>query len=157
MARHPVSSPRVSRLVPIADLDLHYFTAGDEAFVIQTAPVAPLKQDAYPLVTPQNIHEPQAPPANVDAHTSASEPFVQIRSWGNLSPWWSLGGGAWGLTDASETVPADCELTQVHLVHRHGARYLTSGSAPAQFADTLHAAANSTGFTAEGPLVFLNT
>jgi len=79
-----------------------------------------------------------------------------MRYWGNLSPWFSV-GGAFGLPDTSPQVPAGCELTQVHLLQRHGARYPTSGSAPSEFASLLQQAANGTGFTAKGPLEFLNT
>ena len=63
-----------------------------------------------------------------------------------------------GLPDASELVPEGCEIRQVHLVHRHGARYPTSGSPPAAFATKLHnATVAGTGFTATDDLGFLNT
>jgi hypothetical protein len=63
----------------------------------------------------------------------------------------------YGLPDASPLIPDGCELRQVHLLHRHGARYPTSGSAPASFAATVHAAAANGSFSAKGPLSFLNT
>ena len=127
--------------------------AGDEAWVLQTAPVAPLKEDIYPLVVPQDetgVHQ-------AALNDSSSSSFDRARSWGNLSPWWSLGADAFGLDEASQVVPDGCELTQVYLLHRHGARYPTSGSGPSAFAATIHAAATSTGFNASGPLEFLNT
>ncbi|EIW64306.1 phosphoglycerate mutase-like protein [Trametes versicolor FP-101664 SS1] len=118
---------------------------GDEAFVLETAPAAPVKGDVYPLVNP------------VEAQTTVKQPSFDImRSWGNLSPWFSV-GDVFGLPDASAAVPSGCELTQVHLLHRHGARYPTSGSGPSAFAAKLHGAATSEGFSASGPLEFLNT
>lgn len=113
--------------------------------MLETAPVAPVKDDVYPLINPVEVQTPVSTPA-----------FNPMRYWGNLSPWWSLGENAFGLKSTPK-VPTGCELTQVHLLHRHGARYPTSDSSPSQFAATLHAAANSTGFTATGPLEFLNT
>ena len=127
--------------------------AGDEAWVLQTAPVAPLKEDVFPLVPP-----PATGQVVLDNSTAAAaaSPFIPARNWGNLSPWWSV-GGAFGLPNASAVVPDGCELTQVHLLHRHGARYPTSGSSPAAFAAKIHEVASSTGFNASGPLEFLNT
>ncbi|KAI0715319.1 phosphoglycerate mutase-like protein [Earliella scabrosa] len=118
---------------------------GDEAWVVETAPAAPLKEDFYPLVQPA-----------VAETSMKNNSFNPVRYWGNLSPWWSVGGD-WGLPDASAIVPTGCELTQVHILHRHGARYPTSGSTSSEFAAKIHAAATSTGFKASGPLAFLNT
>ncbi|KAI0639711.1 phosphoglycerate mutase-like protein [Trametes polyzona] len=118
---------------------------GDEPWVLETAPVAPVKDDVYPLINPAQAQAPVKKPA-----------FDPMRSWGNLSPWFSV-GDVFGLPGASATVPSGCELTQVHLLHRHGARYPTSGSGPSAFATKLHAAATGKGFSASGPLEFLNT
>ncbi|KAI0936637.1 hypothetical protein AcW1_000823 [Taiwanofungus camphoratus] len=117
---------------------------GDEAEAIATAPAAALNYDTYPLVNPSSQYTGQLPA------------FNPLRYWGNLGPWFSV-GGAFGLPETSPQVPQGCELTQVHLLHRHGARYPTSGSAPSAFAALLHSAADSTGLTATGPLEFLNT
>ncbi|KAF7364289.1 Acid phosphatase [Mycena sanguinolenta] len=113
--------------------------AGDEAFAIETAPVVPDYANVFPLVEPA---------------TSDKKKFDVIHSWGNLSPFQS---GDLGLTKSSAKIPAGCTLQQVHLLHRHGARYPTSGSAPAQFATALHAAAAAGNLSASGPLAFLNT
>ncbi|KAH9847412.1 phosphoglycerate mutase-like protein [Lenzites betulinus] len=119
---------------------------GDEAWVLQTAPVGPLREDVYPLISP------------VEAQKTVQKPsFNPSRSWGNLSPWFSV-GDEFGLPDASQVVPAGCELTQVHLLHRHGARYPSAGDDSSGFAKALHKAATSPGgFKASGPLEFLNT
>ncbi|KAF9462121.1 histidine phosphatase superfamily [Collybia nuda] len=74
---------------------------------------------------------------------------------GALSPWQSV--ESFGLSNASPLVPKGCSIVQVHLVHRHGARYPTSDALPAVFAAKLHAAATGKGFSASGPFEFLNT
>ncbi|KAI0734593.1 histidine phosphatase superfamily [Fomitopsis betulina] len=118
---------------------------GAEAEAIATAPVAALNENAYPLVAPQT------------PYSGAGTSFQLIRSWGNLGPWFSVNRDAFGLPTADPQIPSGCELEQVHLLHRHGARYPTSGSAPSEFAATVQAAARGTGFSASGPLEFLNT
>lgn len=64
---------------------------------------------------------------------------------------------SFGLPEASAQIPAGCELNQVHLLHRHGARYPAGGFGPADFAAKLHSAATGGGFSATGALEFLNT
>jgi hypothetical protein len=83
--------------------------------------------------------------------------FDMVRSWGNLSPMFSLPPGTFGLPDASPIVPEGCSINAVNILHRHGARYPTSGSAPSVFAAKIHNASAGAGFTATGPLTFLNT
>ncbi|KAJ6452329.1 histidine phosphatase superfamily [Mycena vitilis] len=112
---------------------------GDEAFAITTAPVFPDYTNVFPLVEPA---------------TSDRKKFDVIHSWGNLSPFQSTN---LGLSKSSSRLPTGCSLQQVHLLHRHGARYPTSGSAPADFAAALHAVASTGKLSASGPLSFLNT
>ncbi|KAJ7314247.1 acid phosphatase [Mycena albidolilacea] len=111
---------------------------GDEAFAIETAPVSPDYANVFPLIEPA---------------TSDNKKFDVLHSWGNLSPFQSTNLGL----KSSARVPAGCTLQQVHLLHRHGARYPTSGSPPASFAAALHAAASTGNLSASGPLAFLNT
>ncbi|EED80595.1 predicted protein [Postia placenta Mad-698-R] len=112
---------------------------GAEPEAIQTAPAAPIKTDTYPLIDPYTIPG-----------------FSPLRYWGNLSPWFSV-GGAFGLPDTSPQIPVGCELTQVHILQRHGARY-PSDEGSNVLAGALQAVVvNGTGFTAKGPLEFLNT
>ncbi|KAF8898866.1 histidine phosphatase superfamily [Infundibulicybe gibba] len=61
-----------------------------------------------------------------------------------------------GLPGASPLVPEGCEITQVHLLHRHGARYPTSDASPALLAAKLHTAAAGQGLNVSGPLSFLS-
>ncbi|KAJ7642412.1 acid phosphatase [Mycena polygramma] len=112
---------------------------GDEAFAIATAPVSPDYTNVFPLVEPA---------------TSDQKNFDVIHSWGNLSPFQSTN---LGLSKSSSRLPTGCSVQQVHLLHRHGARYPTSGSAPADFAAALHAVASTGKLSASGPLSFLNT
>ncbi|KAJ6537936.1 phosphoglycerate mutase-like protein [Mycena capillaripes] len=111
---------------------------GDEAFAIATAPVSPDYANVFPLVEPA---------------TSDQKNFDVIHSWGNLSPFQSTNLGL----SSSSKIPAGCNLQQVHLLHRHGARYPTTGSPPASFAAALHAVASTGKLSASGPLAFLNT
>ncbi|KAJ4323033.1 hypothetical protein N0V94_002056 [Neodidymelliopsis sp. IMI 364377] len=101
---------------------------GVEPNAIQTAPAYPYndnKANSYPLIIPQ--------PHGNDAESA----FDISRYWGNLSPWYSLRSADYGLPDADPLVPEGCDITQVLLLYRHGARYPTSGAAPATFAQKL--------------------
>lgn len=88
---------------------------GAEPALIVTAPVYPSQSDVPWLVVP-------APLKNGKKHKESD--FDPVRSWGNLSPWYSVEKGAFGVDHGPET-PEKCEVTSVHLLHRHGARYPT--------------------------------
>ncbi|KIK07420.1 hypothetical protein K443DRAFT_2294 [Laccaria amethystina LaAM-08-1] len=115
---------------------------GDEAEAIATAPSNSKVDSVYPLVRPA-------------AADKTSKAFDLLQHLANLAPWQSV--HSFGLPSSSPLIPDGCNLHQVHLLHRHGARYPTSGAGPAQFAATLHAAATGPGFSASGSLKFLNT
>jgi hypothetical protein len=117
-----------------------HVTAGAEAAAIETAPAAAQNTGAYPLLRP-------------DTEDKKGKSFNVLQAWGNLSPWYSVPQNL--LPEASPQIPEGCTLKQVHLLHRHGARYPSGSSPPAQFAAALHGAANSTGFSVTGPLTFL--
>jgi hypothetical protein len=81
-----------------------------------------------------------------------------FKKWGNLSPWYSVPSSFYGLPDASPLVPAGCNIEQVHLLYRHGARYPTTGAAPSAFAARLHNATQMNGgWSSKDELDFLNT
>ena len=61
----------------------------------------------------------------------------------------------YGLPNASPLAPEGCDVTQMHLLYRHGARYPTSGAAPGTFAQKL-ANATKTGLAFSGDLAFLD-
>ncbi|CAO2647423.1 Nn.00g083450.m01.CDS01 [Neocucurbitaria sp. VM-36] len=119
---------------------------GVEPAAIQTAKAYPYNDgnvNHFPLIIPQ--------PHGSDAESSK---FDISKYWGNLSPWYSLRSSDYGLPDASPLVPEGCDVTQVHLLYRHGARYPTSGAAPATFAQKI-VNATKTGFSVSGDLAFL--
>ncbi|KAI0839882.1 phosphoglycerate mutase-like protein [Hypoxylon sp. FL0890] len=120
---------------------------GVEPAAIQTAAAYPYNRgptNQFPLVSPQ--------PLGQDA---TSDKFDITKYWGNLSPWYSLSSADYGLPDASPLAPEGCSVTQVHLLYRHGARYPTSGAAPAQFAEKI-ANATKKGLEVRGDLAFLS-
>lgn len=137
---------------------LRFLLAGVEPF-FATATSQPKLQHHFPLVS------------------NATETFDRAKHWGNLSPQYSV--KSFGL-NTSAAIPSQCSLTQVHLVspfqshlvgdmltsvaltcsctqlHRHGARYSTSGSGTFLFGDRIVAAQKSHSFKAIGSLAFLN-
>ncbi|KAJ7862085.1 phosphoglycerate mutase-like protein [Mycena leptocephala] len=113
---------------------------GDEAAAIQTAPAVALVDTLFPLVQPATADQQPSQGFNVLEHLGSLSPFQSVDSL--------------GLPDSSARIPDG----QVHLLHRHGARYPTFGGS--SFAAALHAAATNAsggGFSASGPLEFLNT
>lgn len=98
----------------------------------------------FPLVAPA--------PHGQAAHSSS---FDIKKYWGNLAPWYSVSSADYGLPESTNPlIPSGCDITQLHLLYRHGARYPTSGAAPATFAAKI-ANATKTGFNATGDLTFL--
>ena len=77
--------------------------------------------------------------------------------WGNLSPYTDSTG--FGI---DKGFPAECELSQVHVLHRHGQRYPSSwptdGGAMQSFADKIanYSKQNPDKKVGSGPLSFLN-
>ncbi|KAJ7073158.1 acid phosphatase [Mycena amicta] len=124
---------------------------GDEAAAIVTAPSIAKFSNVFPLINP----------ATSDSSSSSKAPFDVLHLFGNLAPWQSV-ASSWldpRLTNASPKIPAGCHLDQVHLVHRHGARYPTTGAPPSAFAAALHGLAATSGgnLSVSGPLSFLAT
>ncbi|KAF8638870.1 hypothetical protein AX17_001926 [Amanita inopinata Kibby_2008] len=141
---------------------------GAEPAIIATAPSYPLHTGAAQLVAPGTISGINKTKYGTD------KPFDLFKSWGNLSPWYSVDNGAFGL-DSGPEVPDGCRVTGLHLLHRHGARYPTSWGmllilyhglilaqnieaaygGPARLAAHLHDTANK--WNASGELEFLNS
>ena len=86
---------------------------GAEPALIATAPSYPIHSGAAHLVSPE-FAKP----------SSNKSEFNLFRHWGNLSPWFSVGKGAFGL-DSTPEPPDTCRVTGLHFLHRHGARYPT--------------------------------
>ncbi|KAF8212589.1 phosphoglycerate mutase-like protein [Mycena galopus ATCC 62051] len=114
----------------------------------------PTGNEAYAIATAQP--PPSSTPSTADANSSATD-FDVLHNFGNLAPWPSVDSSWLGLPSASPQIPANCQLEQVHLVQRHGARYPTTGAPPSQFAAALHGLAGTTGVNVSGPLGFLAT
>lgn len=87
---------------------------GAEPALIATAPSYPVHTGAPHLVSPTFPGK----------GNKTSSKFDLFRHLGNLSPWFSVDRGAFGL-DSSPEVPETCRITGLHLLHRHGARYPT--------------------------------
>lgn len=118
---------------------------GAEAALVATAPAYPMKTEI------QNLLGPTSPPA-----AGSKKDFDMFKYWGNLSPWYSIPKGGFGV-DSTPEAPDGCRVTALHFVHRHGARYPTSWASyggPVKFASRLHKEA--AGWDASGDLAFLN-
>lgn len=91
--------------------------------------------------------------------TGSSYPsgFDMTKSWGNLSPYIDSPGFS-----LSKGFPVECELSQVHVLHRHAQRYPTDysndGGSLARFAEKVASYAKKHPDTkvGSGPLEFLN-
>lgn len=75
---------------------------GAEPLAIQTAAAYPNSNEAFfPLVGAQ------------PADNNASSDFSIFKTWGNLSPWYTVNSSFYSLNGASPLVPDQCEITQV--------------------------------------------
>ncbi|EIW74055.1 phosphoglycerate mutase-like protein [Coniophora puteana RWD-64-598 SS2] len=129
---------------------------GAEPGLIATAPSYPLHTAAAQLVAPAEYPKSKSKPNDDDKDEDDDEEFNLFRKWGNLSPWYSVPQGTYGI-DASPDAPEGCSITGLHLLHRHGARYPTAWSdygGPAKLATKLHGAAAQ--WEGTGKLSFLN-
>jgi hypothetical protein len=119
---------------------------GAEPALIITAPSYPVHTGAAQLVLPSALH----------AGGKSTKDFDLLKNWGNLSPWYSVKRGAFGV-DSDPGAPDGCSVTGLHFLHRHGARYPTTSSSyggPSSLARRLNKAAAD--WTAQGDLGFLN-
>ncbi|KIO02534.1 hypothetical protein M404DRAFT_147468 [Pisolithus tinctorius Marx 270] len=128
---------------------------GAEPALILTAPSQPIQTGAAELVLPPSLYEDFLEHKVENATENARErEFNLSRSWGNLSPWYSVPKGAFGIDEGPEP-PQGCNIAGVHLLHRHGARYPTGpSSGPATLSRQLHESAAE--WEATGSLAFLN-
>ena len=103
---------------------------GGEPAVIVTAPAYPMHtgQCSHQLLVPKFLEgqtKGQTTLADESVGFKKKPKFNLFRSWGNLSPWFSLGRGRLGV-DSSPSPPETCRITGLHFLHRHGARYPTA-------------------------------
>lgn len=92
---------------------------GAEPALVVTAPVMPVHTNAPNLIPP--IRKPGGSKKGKDG-------WDLFKHWGNLSPWYSVPRGTFGL-DSGPEAPAGCAVTGLHFLHRHGARYPTQWGA----------------------------
>ncbi|KAG8701965.1 hypothetical protein FRC09_005030 [Ceratobasidium sp. 395] len=85
---------------------------GAEPALLATAAAYPQNPGSAGLVAPSFIRG-----------TNRTDNFNLFRSWGSLSPWYSVPSAEFGLPEAGVDAPEQCRITGVHLLHRHGARY----------------------------------
>lgn len=94
-------------------------------------------------------------PASAPTGASYASGFDMTRSWANLSPYKDADG--FGLPKG---MPQGCELSQVHVLHRHAQRFPTpyplDGGGMEDFAAKLTNYSKAKTFKATGPLKFLN-
>lgn len=108
---YPPPSPTNAKL-DLFPTDMGYPGAtptGAEPGVIATAPSIPIHSGAPNLLAPPVLK-------------SSKSGFDIFKYWGNLSPWYSIKKGKFGV-DSGPEVPGTCRVTALHLLHRHGARY----------------------------------
>ncbi|KAJ7211760.1 phosphoglycerate mutase-like protein [Mycena pura] len=147
--RHEFPPPTPSNAFPsLFPTDVGYAgntPTGAEPAVIATAPTYPMHTGAPGLVTP-----------DASRAKGKHRKFDILTKWGNLSPWYSMARGAFGVR-AGPQPPDTCRVTGMHLLHRHGARYPTAWASyggPATFPPRINA--NTSAWTASGDLDFLN-
>ena len=105
---------------------------GAEAAVIATAPAYPshIGQCSHQLLVPKFLEgqaKGQVSITDESAGFKKKPKFNLFRSWGNLSPWFSVERGRFGV-NSSPSPPKTCRITGLHFLHRHGARYPTAWS-----------------------------
>jgi hypothetical protein len=88
---------------------------GAEPALVATAPSYPLHTGAAQLVKPPSTTKSGPKKGGYDL----------FKLWGNLSPWYSVEKGRFGL-HSGPGVPDTCRVTGLHFLHRHGARYPTA-------------------------------
>jgi hypothetical protein len=100
---------------------------GAEPAVVETAPAYPLHSGGcYELLRPVSLEGDvlrNDDGTNVKKGKKGNKPkFNLFHMWNNLSPWYSIERGRFGL-DSSPNTPDTCQITGLHFLHRHGARY----------------------------------
>jgi hypothetical protein len=99
---------------------------GAEAFLVATAAAYPTDAGVDGLVDPGVAQDSgSGSPSWIDeSGDDVIDPgtFSIFQFWSNLSPFYSVPKGAFGLQSTPD-VPSGCTIKGVHILHRHGARY----------------------------------
>ncbi|KAI0048206.1 phosphoglycerate mutase-like protein [Auriscalpium vulgare] len=112
---------------------------GAEPALIATAPSYPVHTGAPQLIVPTSLRA---------GGKSKKKGLDLFKLWGNLSPWYSVKKGTFGI-DSGPEAPEGCTVTGLHFLHRHAAY-----GGPSALAGRLHKSAAD--WTASGELDFLN-
>lgn len=110
--KYPPASPTNAR-PDLFPTDMGYpgpTPTGAEPAVVATAPSVALHSGAPNLLASPSLAK------------SSKSGFDIFKFWGNLSPWYSIDKGTFGV-DSGPEAPDTCRVTALHLLHRHGARY----------------------------------
>ncbi|KDN39314.1 phosphoglycerate mutase-like protein [Tilletiaria anomala UBC 951] len=159
---HVLFSRQAGAVRPNATIDI------SPAFPTDIGYSGTIKYGAAPFLAQNNRLNSTKP--NLGAATKADEytpanskgsDFNMARYWGNTSPWFP--SPLFSEAQKNRQLDPTCKITNVHILHRHGARYPTSYStegAPyfgvlATNASTA-AATGGAAFTNTGPLAFLS-
>jgi hypothetical protein len=116
---------------------------GAEAFLVATAAAYPTDAGVDGLVDPGVAQDSgSGSPSWIDeSGDDVIDPgtFSIFQFWSNLSPFYSVPKGAFGLQSTPD-VPSGCTIKGVHILHRHGARYPGGPSTfffPSEITDTV--------------------
>jgi hypothetical protein len=125
---YPPASPTndIASLFPTQVGFLGATVTGAEAFIVATAGAYPTGAGVAGLVDPGVAQAGgSGSPSWIDeSGDDVVDPgtFSIFQFWSNLSPFYSVPKGAFGLQSTPE-VPSGCQVQGVHILHRHGARY----------------------------------
>lgn len=125
------------------------FATGAAPFLAQTNTVAGAAGLAFTTGSSTISYQASDPLVTTEAISNNTDNINIFEYLGNTSPYFESDG--FGANEYP--IPEQCSIQQVHYLHRHGARYPTSGDATVKFSQALKNATNAT-FT--GPLDFLN-
>ncbi|KAG0144274.1 hypothetical protein CROQUDRAFT_660242 [Cronartium quercuum f. sp. fusiforme G11] len=129
---------------------------GAEPSLIENA-VQPMLNSHFPILdfnSDHPLHQTQQTnqTERVDSNEVSRPPIYE---WGNLSPMYSLPPQTFSIQHGPGIL-GGCKVEQVHLVHRHGARYPTGGTSLPAFGRRIQAAQTNHQLHAKGALEFLN-
>jgi hypothetical protein len=116
---------------------------GEAPFLAATNPIP-----GAGLPTGTRLFIANAPIETTEAIINNTEDINIFEYMGNLSPYFPNRVG-FGVEEYS--LPSNCEITQVHVLSRHGSRYPSSGNSLEVFAAQLQ---NATAFNASGSLAY---
>ncbi len=92
---------------------------------VATAPSYPFQTGALLFLSLPTLRTDRMEAGKEKLEKERGRSFDMFKSWGNLSPWYSVKRGAFGV-DSGPEAPQGCRVNGLHFLHRHGARYPTA-------------------------------